>query len=385
MQHTIVLEIGNAIIRGGFAGECTPRFVFPIFDEFKKYSSESNMVYLYLLEIMTKVFVDFLQVKGKDCRIIIVEKLFETKIFRDSMLTILFRDFQVQAISMQPDAFMTIYATGCISGIVIDIGETESRAIAIYNQIPILKTIQFAKVGVFHAANKFKKDLFEKFNNETINFNNDKIRNLFDKSAYCLNPHLIQQGVRCEALKVGGDTTQGFSIPFEMRQACIMSLILGDASDTDISDECGGLVGLLLNCIRSCNMDIRSAVSKNIIVCGGGSAIPGLPHTLLHEALSRTEADPTCAPLRSVLRTACQPDGQLLPVSLPFPGPSLAFVGASIFGSADLAANNDAKFLKLKDFKGRLPPSPGLLAAPDWLSLDAKMWTFFGPKPVLLS
>jgi hypothetical protein len=38
----------------------------------------------------------------------------------------------------------------------------------------------------------------------------------------------------------------------------------------------GGAAGLLLECLRSCDADIRGIVIENIVIYGGGAMIPGI-------------------------------------------------------------------------------------------------------------
>ena len=45
--------------------------------------------------------------------------------------------------------------------------------------------------------------------------------------------------------------------------------------DDDNRDEIGGIAGLILECIRSCNSDVRPLVVQNILCVGGGSMVPG--------------------------------------------------------------------------------------------------------------
>jgi hypothetical protein len=44
---------------------------------------------------------------------------------------------------------------------------------------------------------------------------------------------------------------------------------------TDCVDESGGAAGLMLECLRACNHDVRLKASRNIIFIGEGAMIPG--------------------------------------------------------------------------------------------------------------
>jgi actin-related protein len=45
--------------------------------------------------------------------------------------------------------------------------------------------------------------------------------------------------------------------------------------DVEVPDELGGATGVLLECLLTCNNDVRASVLGNLVICGGGSMIPG--------------------------------------------------------------------------------------------------------------
>ena len=95
IQKTIVIEFGSVYVRCGFAGEDSPRFTInsKILNNGIKYSKESLMI--KLTDLFQRIFLEKLQIKAKDFSILIVEKLHFVKLFRDTLLTLLLKDFQV--------------------------------------------------------------------------------------------------------------------------------------------------------------------------------------------------------------------------------------------------------------------------------------------------
>jgi hypothetical protein len=53
--------------------------------------------------------------------------------------------------------------------------------------------------------------------------------------------------------------------------------------DDENKDEIGGIAGLILECIRSCNSDVRPLVVQNILCGGGGSMVPGNMNTCCYD------------------------------------------------------------------------------------------------------
>jgi actin-related protein len=52
-------------------------------------------------------------------------------------------------------------------------------------------------------------------------------------------------------------------------------LIHGLSRSNGVVDDKGGVVGALLACLCSCDMEARKSLSRNIVICGGGASIPG--------------------------------------------------------------------------------------------------------------
>lgn len=168
-KDTVVFEIGSSLLRVGIAGEPVPRAVFPIsrFPGLQKCTNNlllgpSRVTQLYT-EFFHQLFIETLQIKSREYRVLIIEKFFCPRLERNCILTSLLRDLQVTtiriyfgkvrsyvtwapqwlkgflvilfskvlAVSMQPDLIMSLISTSECHGIVVDIGESECRALAI--------------------------------------------------------------------------------------------------------------------------------------------------------------------------------------------------------------------------------------------------------------
>lgn len=100
-KDTVVIEIGSALLRVGIAGEPVPRAVFPVsrFPGLQKCSNNSSIgscraTQLYT-EFFHQLFIENLQIKSRDYRVLIIEKFFCPRLLRDCILTSLLRDLQV--------------------------------------------------------------------------------------------------------------------------------------------------------------------------------------------------------------------------------------------------------------------------------------------------
>jgi actin-related protein len=56
--------------------------------------------------------------------------------------------------------------------------------------------------------------------------------------------------------------------------------------EPECEDEIGGAVGCVLSCLLQCSQDIRRALIRHVVICGGGADIPGTSRATI--AVSRS-------------------------------------------------------------------------------------------------
>lgn len=109
----VVLEIGSSYVRGGIAGECVPRFVIPTpFSSLHNNILTVAEVRMNCLEGARLIFLEYLQIRSKDCNLLVIENLASNSLFREQLFNVLLNEMQVQSVCFQPDMFMPIIATG---------------------------------------------------------------------------------------------------------------------------------------------------------------------------------------------------------------------------------------------------------------------------------
>jgi hypothetical protein len=86
----VVLELGGRYARGGLAGEPAPRFTL----EHGLQEDDANLK-VRLCELFRHIFVDLLQLKSKQCSVLLVEKLLVSRTLRDHVLSVLLKEFNV--------------------------------------------------------------------------------------------------------------------------------------------------------------------------------------------------------------------------------------------------------------------------------------------------
>lgn len=385
-SRTIVLEIGSKYIKGGYAGDAAPKFITQSFltalasNTSRSSSSSSNSssissnsnsnciildnneyYHQYMYERISSILSKNLTVKVKECRILVIEKIFCCERFRNELIKVLLVDVGVSMVSFQPDLLMPILTsvnhTSRMSGysasghgIVIDIGESETRCMSFAFGRPVIHTIKVASVGV--------KQLFESYLNHVKTVTNCQENSTLDDrdlyDVYCCFKYSHDEVVDDDEDKITLHPSSNLS-----------SAVSVSSTITDY-DNIWMIAELLVSCLAECNFDNRIMVASNIIFCGGGSAINNLASTICQQATEMIAyGNHKLSTVKSTIKSL--PNEKLMSKSSEFSHPLLAWIGGSLFASI---SSNDTKFLSLADYLSLSPHSP------DWMSLDKNDWRF---------
>jgi len=471
-QLTVVLEFGSAWLRGGFGGEHSPRFVLRTLPVITTSDGGEEALRLHYFVLLTRLFTVHLQAKPRDCRVLVVESLFSERRARNALIRVLLQDLYVPSLSFQPDLFVSAIAAGrkqsksardaessstsssssssssssggggeqwstSDSCIILDIGESECRAVAVAHGRPILQTLRTGAVGVKHAAAAFAKGLSRHLSLQQQQHQQQAVQaHDQGREQYDLQSRKLFEKVACAQVSDFAATTAAtdasssyevrdiqsppthsislaaFVVPATLRTSCLQVLVTGKETvfeeqgegggeeAVDVVDEVGGAAGVLLACLAACNNDVRALCVRHIQVQGGGAMILNLPHLVCWQASQQASNDDRYLAIRPSL-TSCLPKGYLTPAITPFARCSLAWVGGSLFVSVKA---NEAKFVKASDVVagGGVAASTSSSSkggaggggsgagvgesraqakaqAPDWMSLCDEHWRFFGP------
>lgn len=355
----MVLELGSASIRGGLAGRHHPAFVLATTTP-ARVPGDLRLAYL---ELLTRLFTAHLHVRPKECQVVVVEKVTAARVEREHVMSVLLKDLQVQAVTMQIDLCMSLLANGSadMTGLVIDIGHTETRMMAVAMGRPLQQTLRIVGIGVAHALEAFRVSLLEHLgqpNEAGDGAGRDEIRALFEK-VVCARPP-DGQGVQVSP-KQWLNGGKAFDLPASLRSIGAQTLIHGH---TPAGAQQGfvqvlhaqGLAGALASCAAACNHDVRRACTGNVVFSGGGAMIPQLAVELC-DAASAIAA----APAASVTAP------RFVASDSAFGADAMAWTGASLFATLK---SSQARFV------GEAAQGGENMPLPDWQSLHPDDWTF---------
>ena len=412
----VVLEFGCAYLRGGVAGRFSPHFVVPTPAALRE-GPPSRKAYL---EVLTRLFVDYLQLRPKECQVVVVEKVSATRAHRSVLLTVLLRDLRVLGATMQIDLCLAVLSSSpldacgapSLTGLVVDIGERETRILAVALGRPLLQTLRLVPLGMGHAREVFARLLRQHFGARIDAAASDAaIQSLFERSSLAPVPRHTEapSGLDLQ-ISPGALSPQPLLLPGRLRHLPLLVLLRGEDHSSGGEDELevvvsDGLAGALADAILSLAPDLRASVMGNLLVAGGGGDVPGMAEALCVETARLVGRLPRLARLSGSMggagagagagvaggatmqggqRDAASPSsasgapadaGLLQPGLSAFAPDLLAWTGGSLFGKL-----SDARYAAKYVSDGTAEEEEGgLLRAPDWMSLSSADWAFVRP------
>ncbi|TFF98283.1 MAG: zinc-ribbon domain-containing protein [Promethearchaeota archaeon] len=170
----IILDIGSAYVKTGFAGESKPRFIFPTVIGTQKYQqtmvdTQARDVYVgegamkmrgvlnlthpiersaicdwdNYYQILNHVFYNLLRIDNpQNYPIIYIESVSEQQDVREFIARVLFETHQFQKIMLMPSPILSCFAVGLTTGLVIEVGAGLTWIVPIINGQIIYRAIQ---------------------------------------------------------------------------------------------------------------------------------------------------------------------------------------------------------------------------------------------------
>lgn len=357
-KQAVVIDIGAAYTKFGFAGESGPRCIVrtevecPETKQVKKvlnYSSKEDL-YALLVEFIHTLYFRHLLVSPKDRRLVVVESLLCPTLFRETLAKVFFRHFEVSSILFVPSHLVSLCTLGVNTALILDVGYVEAVLIPVFEGVPVLHAWQ-AQPRAAQAVESSLKALLLNENSKKEDFPESTIEDIKVRTCFVTSFYRATQLESVEppldvVYREGGTDT--FCIPGNVREAVHEVLFEQDNDQTSIST-------MILDAIIKCPIDMRKPLAENILVIGGTAMASGFKARLLDE-------------LKHLVQ---QPkyESRLALKTFKFHKPPakenyVAWLGGAIFGGTDMISTRSlTKEAYVKHNK-----------VPDWADLSYNCW-----------
>ncbi len=156
-KHAVVLDIGSAYTKVGYAGESSPRAVIKTPPNLTNLDGPS--LHDALVDLVHKLYFEILLVNPKDRRVVLLESLIGDNRLKNELVEVLFNHFEVLSILFAPSHLMPLFGLGLQNGLVLDVGYSSSSVIPVYQGVPMLRSWQALPLGGFAVHERLKREI----------------------------------------------------------------------------------------------------------------------------------------------------------------------------------------------------------------------------------
>lgn len=301
----VVIDIGAAYTKCGFASETSPRHVIrsvlthTINGQTETVSIVTNEqdrnpdeLYAVLRDFLHQIYFRYLLVNPRDRRVIICESVLCSTLWRNAIAKVLFKHFEVPSVLFAPHHLLALFTLGVPSGLIMDCGFTETVVLPVFEGTAILKAVQTIPLGSKAIHKHLEEQLMERslvqietgvkplssvvnsLGNETLE--DIKVRTCFVAPKFSGPEGEPRPASLVPKVDYPLDGGRILRIEGQIREQTFDILFDGD-------EEEKSLATCLLDSLVKCPIDTRKPLAENIVLIGGTVMTPGFKHRLMQE------------------------------------------------------------------------------------------------------
>jgi len=349
-KHAVVLDIGSAFTKCGYSGELAPRCVLSsqVDGVWLHSCTDQGKLYTVLVDFIHHLYFKWLLVNPKDRRVVVVENVLGSTLFKEVLAKVLFRHYEVSSLLYVPSHLVALLTLGVQTGLILDVGHKEATLLPVYQGVPILASWQAQPLAgeALHAA--VKADLACR-GLVTSGGEGEQSRPLGDTPELLTDAVVADIVLRCcfvTNINRGRQLASAKTDPTQLA-SCLRNcaptvvfpcsgnqLLLVDGVTREgcaellwaLDEDEMSVATMILDAIAASPIDCRKELAESLVLVGGGSMLPGFKTRLNQE-------------LKSLLATSKYETIKIDSFKI-FQPPSQAnytcWLGGAIFGATDV-------------------------------------------------
>jgi centractin len=233
-----------------------------------------------------------LGVPAKDHPLLVTEAPNTSRLQRNKLAQILFEELQYPALLFSVQAVLSLYSTGNTTGVVLDIGDGVTHCCPVYEGYTIREACTRVDFGGRDVTNYLQLLLRQHgtFLDTSAEF--EMVREI--KEQHCVVEKIkrdesARSGASSVAVKAKLPDGTEIQLGRELTQAPEVLF-----NPSLIGSECPGVVGLLSDSIRRCDLDMRRQLYESIFLSGGTTLMQGFPARLIGDFAKLAPKDCKC-------------------------------------------------------------------------------------------
>ncbi|MFW9937133.1 MAG: actin, cytoplasmic 2 [Candidatus Thorarchaeota archaeon] len=309
-NFTVVLDIGQFASKVGFAGEDTPSQVFFTIVGKPKYQQidfgigetqkeefyvgdeiQSLGLYKIFYPIEKGIIQDWMSFEK------IIDYIFYNLRVDPSLVNVLFAvhplfpykdlarlfdlfldHYQCNAFYPVLDSMLTLYSGGFQTGLVIEIGDSLTRIVPIYEGYKLDHAIRILDIGGRELTKYMEKILGEIGYSADSSIRRELVRALKEKACF-VSLDYKEDLKRFEQYEKPYSLPDGSTITLSRERFEVPELLFNPSLELEVDP----LPQAIMDCIENCDLDIRPDLLNNIFLSGGSSMFPNLKSRIYQE------------------------------------------------------------------------------------------------------
>ncbi|MBD3228512.1 MAG: actin, cytoplasmic 2 [Candidatus Lokiarchaeota archaeon] len=313
LKRPIVIDNGTGITKVGYSGEDQPRSVFPTLIAHPKHFGimpdlENRDYYIgnevYGLRGVLKLnypmrhaivsdwgsmekiwyhtFYTDLRIDPSDHPVLLTEPPLNPRTNREKMAEIMFETFNVPALYVAMQAVLSLYASGRVTGLVLDSGAGVTHIVPIYEGFALTHAISRLDL----AGRDITEYLTRLLRQRGYSFNStgekEIVRDIKEKLCYvALDPEKeIRYAEKVGGLEKSYLLPDGTTLMIGLERFLAPEVFFNPGA---IGKDIGPIDETIVNTVQKCEIDLRRELYGNIILSGGSTMYKGLKERISKE------------------------------------------------------------------------------------------------------
>mmetsp|Transcript_12702 Transcript_12702/g.14439 ORF Transcript_12702/g.14439 Transcript_12702/m.14439 type:complete len:378 (+) Transcript_12702:230-1363(+) len=300
----LVVDNGSGVVRAGFAGEQVPRATFPsivggssskntewvVGDEARNYSLFTIYHPIYrgvvtdwgLMEkIWHHTFYSKLRIAPEEHSVLLTEPSLNPRAARERITQIMFEVFDVRGMYVCSQAALSLFASGRVDGVVLEIGDGVTQAIPMYEGYALPHAMRQIHLAGRDLTNNMMKLLTERGYSFVTTISREIARDIKEK--LCFVAKDFNQEIKKSNntdIKKSYELPSGDVITIDTERFRCPEVLFRPSL---IGMEEVGIHELVGSAIHASDIELQPMFHKNIVLSGGTSLLEGLEDRLLEE------------------------------------------------------------------------------------------------------
>lgn len=315
-NQPVVIDNGSGLIKAGFSGEDKPKcFEYSLVGDAKydkvmvgglasdrfvgnkaqelrgllrlRYPIEHGVVTNWndMELIWSHILHNSLQLQSvEEHPVSITEAPLNPRRNRDEMCQVLFEALDVPAVYVSNPAVLSLYASGRITGCVLDCGDGYCCSVPVYEGLTLSPSIRRMDIGGRDVTEQLQFQLRKETGMSLFSSSErEVVRTIKEKACYvAIDPKQEEEKFSFDAEKMGAKfkLPDGNSITVENSRFRAPELLFHPQI---IGSECCGLPKMCLETVSKVDLDLRPSLLSSVILSGGTTMLPGFGERMLKE------------------------------------------------------------------------------------------------------